>query len=445
MSLVDRGSRPVGTGAQFRRCWRQVCEGAFPFLLDSALPGHPAARRSLAGSDPFLVVEVSGERGRVFRGEKVEHVVSDAFELLGRLCDEVRGEEVLGVGYLGYDLGGQIESLPRRAVDDQGFPELVFAFYDHWIEWDIDDGRSIRRGRGGLGPPVDARALDPTTAPLRPGPNFTRDAYLRAVDQARSAIARGEIYQVNLSQRMAAIGPADPFVLYARLRDLSPAPYSALIGFGRRAVISSSPEEFLTLEAGHVRTTPIKGTRPRGASPEEDRRLERELLASVKDAAELTMIVDLERNDLGRVCRPGSVIYSERRIEAHPTVWHLAATVEGQLEDGRNMVDLLRATFPGGSVTGAPKIRAMEIIDRLEPTRRGVFTGAIGMIQPGARAATDRLSLSVAIRTMHYDAGWVTFQVGGAVVWDSDPEGEYRETLVKARALAGALGLDLEI
>ncbi|MDQ7087516.1 MAG: aminodeoxychorismate synthase component I [Acidobacteriota bacterium] len=444
MSLVEHESRPVD--GEFRLCWRRLRRGAFPFLLDSALATHPASTRSLAGADPFLLLEVTTDRARIIRGGEIEEAAPEGFGLLRRLCDEVRGRDVMAVGYLGYDLGGRIERLPRRAVDDQGFPELVFAFYDRWIEWDHHGGGLRRRGDGAGGRRVEATALDPSRPPSRPAANFTREGYLQAVEQVRAAIARGDIYQVNLSQRMAARGPADPHELYSRLRRLSPAPYSALLGFGRRAVISASPEEFLRLEGRVVRTTPIKGTRPRGRDEAEDRRLKEALLASAKDAAELTMIVDLERNDLGRVCAPGSVVVRERcRLEAHPTVWHLASVVEGRLEADRDFVDLLRATFPGGSVTGAPKIRAMEIIDELEPTRRGVFTGAIGMIEPASRPENDRLRLSVAIRTMHFDQGWVTFQVGGAVVWDSDPEGEYRETLVKARALGGALGLDLEV
>ena len=396
---------------------------------------------SLAGADPFLVL--TGREGRwiVFEGEHRREERGDPFELLRSIIASLRGAEVIAVGYLGYDLGGYMERLPRRAVDDQGFPDIHFAFYDRWVEADHARGEFRARGERHRWPPVstDLDAFFPGPSGP-PEANFTRGAYLRAVGRVRELIAAGEIYQVNLSQRFSASWSPSPYPLYQRLRQASPAPYSALLGLGHRAVISSSPEEFLSLDGSHVRTTPIKGTRPRGLTSRQDEALERELIASAKDIAELTMIVDLERNDLGRVCIPGTIRVSEpTRIEAHPTVWHLSSTIEGELEPGRDVVDLLRATFPGGSVTGAPKIRAMEIIDELEPTRRGVFTGAMGYLMPGSEAGSDRLVMSIAIRTMQIHRGWVTFQAGGAVVWDSVPEQEYEETLVKARAMGRAL------
>jgi para-aminobenzoate synthetase component 1 len=246
---------------------------------------------------------------------------------------------------------------------------------------------------------------------------------------------------VNLSQRFHTRSPLTPQELYERLRASSPAPYSALLEMGSRAVISSSPELFLQTEGRRVVTRPIKGTRRRGRSSEEDERLRAELLASPKDDAELAMIVDLERNDLGKVCEAGSVVVSDAKsLETHPTVHHLAATVEGKLKPGAGAVDLLRATFPGGSVTGAPKIRAMEIIDELEPTRRAAYTGAIGRI-----GFDGRVALSVAIRIIEKHGEDVWFQTGGGLVADSDPAREYDETLVKASGIVRALGIDLPV
>jgi len=270
-------------------------------------------------------------------------------------------------------------------------------------------------------------------------PGITRAEYLAAIERAREYIAAGDIYQVNLSQRFHTRSARTPLEIYERLRGSSPAPYSALLEMGARAVVSSSPELFLHTEGRRVVTRPIKGTRPRGTAPGEDERLGAELLASPKDDAELAMIVDLERNDLGRVCEAGSVIVSDpKSLESHPTVHHLAATVEGRLKPGAGPVDLLRATFPGGSVTGAPKIRAMEIIDELEPTRRAAYTGAIGRI-----GFDGSVSLSVAIRIVEKHGEDVWFQAGGGIVTDSDPAREFEETLVKAAGIVRALGIDL--
>jgi para-aminobenzoate synthetase component 1 len=266
--------------------------------------------------------------------------------------------------------------------------------------------------------------------------NLTRDAYLRAVARAREYVIAGDIIQVNLSQRFTVPCPQPPPEVYLRLRRLAPAPFAAYLGFPEVSVLSASPERFLEVRRGRIATRPIKGTRPRGRTPEEDRRLAAELAASEKDRAEHVMIVDLERNDLGRVCRPGSVRVPElMALETYSNVHHLTSTVEGVLRPGVEAVDVLRAAFPGGSVTGAPKIRAMEIIDELEPMRRSVYTGAIGYL-----GFDGDLDLNIVIRTALLTAGRAHFQVGGAIVYDSDPAAEYRETLDKGRGLAAALG-----
>jgi para-aminobenzoate synthetase component I len=267
--------------------------------------------------------------------------------------------------------------------------------------------------------------------------NFTRAAYEVAVARVIEYILAGDIFQANISQRFRAELPdgADALALYRRLRRRNPAPFAALLDYGDVAIVSASPERFLSFHDGLVETRPIKGTRPRGATPEEDARLAAELLGSEKDRAENVMIVDLLRNDLSRVCRDHSVLTPEIcTLESYATVHHLVSTVTGRLQPDVDSVDLLRATFPGGSITGAPKFRAMEIIAELEPTRRGPYCGAIGWL--GFDGSMDT---SITIRTYCLKGRTVTFQAGGGITADSDPAAEYEETLAKARALVAAL------
>jgi para-aminobenzoate synthetase component 1 len=266
---------------------------------------------------------------------------------------------------------------------------------------------------------------------------FTHQEYVTAVEKARQYIIDGDIFEVNLSQRFEAKLSITPYELYKRLRQINPAPFACYLGFDEVSVVSASPERFLRIRGDWVETRPIKGTRPRGKTPEEDEALAKELLGSAKDRAENIMIVDLERNDLGRVCRFGTVKVTELAIlEVFPTVFHLTSTVVGRLREGKNGIDLLKASFPGGSITGAPKVRAMEIIDELEPTRRSVYTGNIGYL-----SFNGDIDLSIVIRTFLAKGRKAYFQVGGAVVYDSDPEVEYQETLDKARALVNAINM----
>jgi para-aminobenzoate synthetase component 1 len=265
--------------------------------------------------------------------------------------------------------------------------------------------------------------------------NFTKEVYKDAIRRIKNYITAGDVYQVNFSQRMETRIDIPPYELYKKLRSINPAPFSGYLAFDDAAIISSSPERFLQVNARHVQTRPIKGTRPRGKDAKMDEFMKQELLSSPKDDAELTMIIDLERNDLGRVCDYGSVKVTERKVlETYPTVYHLVSTIEGDLYERYDFIDLLKATFPGGSITGAPKIRAMQIIDELEPTRRGVYTGAIGYI--GFNGDVD---LNIAIRTFIMKGKTVYFQVGSGIVADSDEEEEYQETMHKARALIESL------
>jgi para-aminobenzoate synthetase component 1 len=265
---------------------------------------------------------------------------------------------------------------------------------------------------------------------------FTHRGYLDAVARVREYIVAGDIFQANLSQRFQAPLPGPPFEVYRRLRRRNPAPFAAYLGFEDVTVLSASPERFLRLDHDRrVETRPIKGTRPRGLVPMHDAALGRALAESEKDRAENLMIVDLLRNDLSRVCRPGTVRVPELfALEQHPTVHHLVSTVVGELDPAADAVDLVRAAFPGGSITGAPKVRAMEIIAELEPTRRGVYCGAIGYL-----SASGALDTSIVIRTFVTRGGELYFQAGGGIVADSDPELEYREALDKARGLIETL------
>lgn len=414
------------------------------FFLDSALPMPGLARYSILGCRPFRVMQSTGRRILLRDATGERRIEEDPFREMRRLLAEHKfpphpEAPFIGgaVGYLGYDLCHFIEHLPRRTVADIPLPELYLAFHDAAIVYDLQEqrawavgcaagGRNAAQAAGELAerlteslPPSPKRGQasfhngekqpDPFSPPFSsPDPfssrvagemrcNFSRAEYLRAVARCIEYIGAGDIFQVNLSRRFEAPCALPPWQLYLRLRRINPAPMAAYLDLGEgRAVVSASPERFLSLRGRRVETRPIKGTRPRGASAQEDRALAEELLRSEKDNAELAMIVDLERNDLGRVCSYGTVRVEEaRRLESYPTVHHLVATVSGALHAGRDRVDLLRATFPGGSITGAPKVRAMQIIDELEPTARSVYTGAVGFL--GFDGAMD---LNIAIRTI---------------------------------------------
>ena len=265
--------------------------------------------------------------------------------------------------------------------------------------------------------------------------NFTKDKYLRAVSKAKEYIHNGDIYQVNMTQRFTCKINIEPHDLYYILRQKNSSPFSAFLGFPELKVGCSSPERFLWLKEGIIETRPIKGTRPRGNNEMEDKRYIKELKNSLKDRAELNMIVDLERNDLGRFCEYGTVKVKEHAVvEKYAKVFHLVSTVTGKVRKGYDIADILKAAFPGGSITGAPKIRAMEIIDELEPTVRSIYTGTIGYI--GINGTMD---LNIVIRTFIIKGSHFYYNVGGGIVEDSDPNAEYQETLDKGLALKETL------
>jgi para-aminobenzoate synthetase component 1 len=447
-------------------------------LLESARPGRNA-RWTYLTADPVAIL-----------GEPAAGL--DPFAVARRLLARLAGDPpsrqtgsaeappFLGglVGMLAYEFGDVLERLPYPPRDDQGLPTLRLALHDWVIAWDRRTGGAWLAGRALDGDrPRLERRLGEVRARLRraaiatrlagpagqpeavdPGElvftsSLDRRAFEAGVEAVRERIARGDIYQANLTRRLTTPFDGDPWPLYRRLRTGDPSLFSAYLDLGRgapghgsadgaaparpRALLSASPEPFLAVSRqGHVSTNPIKGTRPRGRNREEDRALARELLSSAKDRAENVMIVDVLRNDLGRVSVPGTVRVPRLcRLERTAAVQHLVSTVTGRLASGRDAFDLLRASFPGGSITGAPKIRAIEILRELEPTRRGPYTGALGWIGPDGAMAT-----SILIRTFVADGMRLSLHVGGGITWRSDPAAEWDETVAKARGPLGAIG-----
>jgi para-aminobenzoate synthetase component 1 len=445
-------------------------ESPWSFLLESGMNRFQLGRFSYLGADPFLTFRARGQEIEIREDGHAVTFQADPFDALRALLERFRVRwafqpvPFLGgaVGHLSYDLGRHIEQLPCLATDDLQVPDCLIGLYDRVLIFDHVNGRlyvastglpelnpdaAYRRARARgeelirrlewlakwQAPRISPGELGPPIGGLQA--NFTKDGYLDAVRKAKEYIAAGDIYQVNLSQRFSTGIDGEPFVLYRRLHRINPVPFGCFLDYGDVAIVGASPERFLRLRGRKVETRPMKGTRPRGKSPEEDRYLRTELLRSVKDQAELVMIVDLERNDLGRVCKYGSVrVPTLRILETYATVFQTTARIVGRMRPDRDRIDLIRACFPGGSVTGAPKIRAMEIIEELEPTRRGIYTGSIGYMDFGGD-----LDLNIVIRTMICRGGQAHFQVGGGIVADSDPEAEYEETLVKAKALIESL------
>jgi para-aminobenzoate synthetase component 1 len=465
----------------------RCCEllGALPYriFLDSAARGTRVGRYSFLAADPVAVVRSKGAVTEC--GSRV--VTEDALDTLRELLAPYAVDSVPGLppfqggaaGYLAYDWGRVHERIPAPRHDDLDVPDVVLGVYDWVLAWDHEASRAwlISTGLLETSPPSRARrAADRAAAVLellksteipyeRPAKagryaslipkaptyavsaawsdprlelqsSFTHAGYLDAVAKVREYIFAGDIFQANISQRFDAPLDEPPWSLYCRLRTQNAAPFAAYLDFPEAVILSASPERFLHVDInGHVETRPIKGTRPRGVGPEHDAALGLALTASAKDRAENLMIVDLLRNDLSRVCAPGTVRVPELfALEHYATVHHLVSTVVGDLAPGLDGLNLLRAAFPGGSITGAPKVRAMEIIAELEPPERGVYCGAIGYW-----SLTGALDSSIAIRTAVAHAGRVYFSAGGGIVADSDPEQEYRETLDKARGMIDAL------
>jgi para-aminobenzoate synthetase component 1 len=416
------------------------------------------SRYHLLGVMPWLTLSASATQTRLEVDGSVHTSADSPFRVLRSVLERFelgRGPLLLPMaaglmGYLSYDLKDCLETLPRTCVDDLQLPQMLLYAPSVLVVHDKLEAvtRLMVMRRSGSSTGVDAllsnfRRSMAQQAPARSceaggagelRSNFTREGYEAAVRDVIDYIAAGDAYQVNLSQRFQVPFSGDGYALFRRLYEANPAPFFAFVQAGDHQVISTSPERFLLNSGRRVEARPIKGTRPRGAAAAEDRALREELAASGKDDAELSMIVDLLRNDIGKVCRAGSVRVTEhKRMEAYRNVYHLVSLVEGELDPGRDAVDLVEAAFPGGSITGCPKVRAMEIIDELESARRHVYCGSIGYF-----SFHRTMDLSIAIRTAVLLNGILSFSVGGGIVYDSDPAAEYEETLHKGRTLSTA-------
>lgn len=418
-------------------------------LLDSSKKSFGAnSKYSYVGVNPFIVLK-GGDNSCTVNGELYN---CDVFELLRALLKEHKGENHSGmpfiggcIGYVSYDYGMKLEEVESTALEDLEIPHLYFVFYDNLIIVNNDSGEKYISSCGKLkdselsiseiekklsqGIKVQYPLVKEKDAVFHS--NFTKEQYIEAIAKAKEYIRNGDIYVMNLTQRFTSETKRDSYEIYRDLRNINPAPFAAFMRLEDFDVISSSPERFLRIDKGNVETRPIKGTRPRGKTAEEDKNNRDELLNSEKDRAELLMIVDLERNDLSKVCKPNTVkVTNLYEIEEYSTVFHLVATVKGELKEDAEGIDCLKACFPGGSITGTPKIRAMEIIDELEGLKRSLYTGCIGYFSFDGNA-----DFNIVIRTIVKKEDRIYFGVGGGLTWDSVEEEEYQETLDKAKAL----------
>lgn len=440
-------------------------EGEYSFWLDTSQPLPRYGQFSMMGKDPLLIFQSRGRKYEIQEGSASLQREGDPLlalkELISRFHLPTTRIEIpfLGglVGYFSYDLGRLLEVLPDDTRDDLQLPHIYLGLYDPILlishsqkkGYLVSTGLSpqgfsrkkaqqnIKKYKEQLQAPRELPPIIPTRKIEKSQlqSTFSQKEYLEAVTRTKEYIAAGDIFQANISQRFQAPLPLKPFDLYRILRCKNPSPFSAHLKYPEFQVASSSPERFIQLRGRQLQTRPIKGTRPRGKTPAQDKALRRELENSIKDQAENVMIVDLERNDFGRIARFGSVQVEELyRIEAFATVFHLVSTVTAELEKGLDGVDVIRHTFPGGSITGAPKIRSMEIIEELEPVKRNIYTGSIGYLD-----LRGDMDLNIAIRTFLLKDEQAYFQVGGGIVADSIPEMEYQETLDKGQALMETL------
>jgi len=441
--------------------FRKIDSGAHGFLLESVEGGEKWGRFSLLGSRPSIVFIARGDQSEIHENGKVTKGKRPPFEELAALLQRHQAIALPGVprfcggavGYLGYDTVRWFEHLPERTRDDVHLPDAVFLFGDVVSVFDnlTHTLKVVTHARAGDDPDAAYRAavqrLDEEVARLRkpldwsepaagrappePESSVTREQFLEAVEVAKEHIRAGDIFQVVLSHRMSAPVTQPAFEAYRALRVTNPSPYMYFLRLGDFAVVGSSPEVLVRRTDSTVEVRPIAGTRPRGRGPEEDRALEEDLRASEKERAEHVMLVDLGRNDVGRVAEYGSVETNEYMIvERYSQVMHLVSNVRGRVKNGLAPLDIVRACFPAGTVSGAPKVRAMEIIEELEPLRRGVYAGAVGHFD-----YHGNLDLAIAIRTLVYFNGRAYWGAGAGIVADSEPEKEWEETLNKGRAL----------
>jgi anthranilate synthase component I len=453
--------------------------GPYSFLLESVEGGEKWARYSFLGTDPLMVLSAKNGRITLRRGSaKVERLPDgDPLEALRGLLREFQPVAVPGlprfqggaVGFLAYDMVRHMERLPRSTRDDLALPDTVFLFSDTLLVFDnlrhrllvIANARVDKHDAASLDAAYDRAAVQigmaiaklsrPVRAPApltltAPAPlvalgeeGFTttmdEGTFSDAVRQAKEFIAAGDAYQVVVSRRLDCTLDADPFTVYRALRTINPSPYLFYLRLGKTTIVGSSPEVLVRVEGDRVEERPIAGTRPRGGTEAQDQAIEREMQDDPKERAEHVMLVDLGRNDVGRVSELGSVKVTEfMGVERYSHVMHLVSHVVGKLQAGSDALDVLRACFPAGTVTGAPKIRAMEIIDGIEPTQRGPYAGAVGYV-----SYSGNLDSCITIRTIVCQGSRASIQVGAGIVADSDPKSEWLETSSKARGLVLAL------
>ncbi len=424
-------------------------------FLDSCRPHSRQGRYDILSADPVRTLVTRGERTEIVTpGAGARHSTDDPFQLLrealGPPKERIAGVPFSGgaIGYFSYDLGRRIERMPVIAEDLEHLPEMAAGIYDWALVVDHQERRSrlvggnrarLERFRrlllGGGEPAANAPPPRPYRVLGEVCSNMTHDEYLAALKRIKRYILDGDCYQVNFAQRFSVAAEGDTWQAYQVLRQLNAAPFAAYLNTPHCQVLSSSPERFLQVRDGRVETKPIKGTAPRGRDPIEDMMLAEMLKDSLKDRAENLMIVDLLRNDIGKVCATGTVeVPALFTLESYARVHHLVSTVRGRLDRGQDALSLMRACFPGGSITGAPKLRSMEIIEELEPHRRGIYCGSIGYV-----GFDGDMDSNIAIRTLVHADGISRLWAGGGIVADSDPEAEYRETYHKAAALLDLL------
>ncbi|QVW34222.1 anthranilate synthase component I [Geobacter sulfurreducens] len=448
--------------------FRKLDDGRYAFLLESIEGGEKWARYTFLGASPSTVIRSRGTTVEIITNGETRSVTTD--DPLGFVRDflaRFRPVEIPGlprffggaVGYLGYDMVRHFERLPTDKPAVIGAWDSCFLITDTIVIFDnmrqkitvvsnahLDEGVSVEAAYADAVARIDG-IIARLKAPLPAQPaaaaarkvsfssNITREAFEDAVERAKEYVRAGDIIQVVLSQRFSGELTVDPLDIYRVLRTLNPSPYMFFLRLDDTLVVGASPEVMVRREGNRVELRPIAGTRPRGATPEQDEQLAEELLADPKERAEHVMLVDLGRNDLGRVCRTGTVKVSELMvIERYSHVMHIVSNVQGELAEGRDAFDVVRATFPAGTLSGAPKVRAMEIIDELEPVRREVYGGAVGYF-----SFSGTMDLAIAIRTLVIRDGVVHLQAGAGIVADSDPASEYQETVNKAMAVVKAI------
>ncbi len=436
------------------KIFARIADRPWAVFLDSGQPDSQFGHYDIMVADPFIRLVTNGEQTEVSDSEGLKVSAEDPFELLkATLASYHLNKTDLpfeggAIGYFAYDLARRVEALPSQSLDSEDIPQMMVGIYDWAVVVDHRLSRawlvshSFDQATEALWPELCAlfdasllienqSAFEVTSALSS---NMDYKAYTQAFDKVKQYIYEGDCYQVNLAQRFSAQARGDAWVAYQALREISPAPFMAYMNLSDVSplhVLSASPERFLQVFNGHVETRPIKGTRPRSLDATQDKLNAESLQNSLKDRAENLMIVDLLRNDISKACEPGSVRADNMfALESFANVHHLVSTVTGELAQGMTAIDLLRACFPGGSITGAPKLRAMEIIEELEPNRRGLYCGAIGYV-----GFDGNMDTNIAIRTAIYSHGEIRFYAGGGVVADSELAKEYRETWDKASSM----------